>query len=102
MFNLGPIEQIPVGEGREFVVGGRRVAVFRGRDGHLYATRATCPHQGGPLADGIMGGGQIVCPLHGFRFDLADGRALNGACQALQIYPVRPAAGGNAVVALQP
>ena len=50
---LGPVEAIPVGEGRAFVVGGEQIAVFRLRAGaSLRATQALCPHTGGPLDDG--------------------------------------------------
>jgi nitrite reductase (NADH) small subunit len=37
---LGPAAQIPIGEGRAFVVDGRRIAVFRARDGRLFAAEA--------------------------------------------------------------
>jgi nitrite reductase (NADH) small subunit len=85
---LGPLGQIPVGEGREFTVGGERVAVFRGRDGRLYACEGVCPHQGGRISDGILGGGQVVCPLHSYKFDLADGRQVGAACEPLRTFPV--------------
>ena len=69
---LGPVDQIPPGQGRSFQVGERRVAVFRGRDGCVYATQADCPHRGGPLANGLVGSGTLVCPLHERRFDLEE------------------------------
>ncbi len=87
MHALGSIDQIPLGEGRTFRVGGIVVAVFRTRDGHLRATQATCPHRGGPLAEGLVGGGVVVCPLHGRRFDLATGEGLDG-CDRLRTFTV--------------
>ena|ERR1700687_4045903 len=87
-YNLGPLTRIPLGEGKVFVVAARLVAVFRARSGQLFATQATCPHRGGPLADGVIGGTQLVCPLHGFKFDLASGRALGNGCAPLKTYPV--------------
>jgi nitrite reductase (NADH) small subunit len=86
-YELGSVEQIPPGEGRNFLVAGRRVAVFRARDGKLYATQAECPHKGGPLADGLLGSGMLVCPLHERRFDLATGRSQDGDC-ALAVFPI--------------
>jgi nitrite reductase (NADH) small subunit len=86
-FNLGPMAQIPPGEGRRFAVDGLEVAVFRTRDGALYATQARCPHRAGPLADGLLGASTLVCPLHERRFDLHTGQALQGDC-ALTVYPV--------------
>jgi nitrite reductase (NADH) small subunit len=49
---LGPVEDVPVGEGRAFAVGGLQVAVFRTTAGDVYAVSAACPHAGGPIADG--------------------------------------------------
>jgi nitrite reductase (NADH) small subunit len=86
-FELGPVDQIPPGEGRTFVVGGRRVAVFHGRDGQVHATQADCPHKGGPLADGLVGGGTLICPLHERRFNLTTGASEDGSCQ-IAIFPV--------------
>ena len=86
--SLGPVEQIPLGEGRVFEVGETRIAVFRTRQGEVYATQAACPHREGPLADGIIGGRQIVCPLHAYKFDLATGKPVGNDCAALRTYAV--------------
>ncbi len=87
-YYLGPLARIPVGEGREFFVEGLRIAVFRSRNGSVYATQALCPHREGPLADGLLGGSTLSCPLHALKFDLSTGEALNGEC-GLTTYPVR-------------
>lgn len=76
--DLGSLDQVPVGEGRLFDLRGRLVAVFRGRDGGVAVTGAACPHRGGPLADGIVGGGLVVCPLHQRSYELATGACLQG------------------------
>lgn len=96
---LGSLQAIPEGEGRTFVVGTRRIAVFRGRDGALFATQADCPHKQGPLADGLLGSGTLICPLHSLEFDLASGRSLNGDC-TLRTYPLRLSEQGEVVVEL--
>jgi nitrite reductase (NADH) small subunit len=86
-FRLGLVTEIPRGEGRTFVVDGHRVAVFHSREGHTFATQADCPHKGGPLADGLVGGTTLICPLHEWSFDLRSGMAINGTC-GLRTYPV--------------
>ena len=48
--------------------------MFRTRTGKVFAVDGTCPHKGGPLADGMLVGEQVVCPLHAFRFDGDDRR----------------------------
>jgi nitrite reductase (NADH) small subunit len=71
--NLGSISRIPEGQGRCYVVGAEEIAVFRQRDGRLFATQNRCPHRQGPLSEGVVGGGQVICPLHAHRFDLNEG-----------------------------
>lgn len=79
-FKLGPANNIPPGEGRVFQVENERIAVFRTRAGEVYAVQAECPHRGGPLADGLLGGTTLICPLHAWKFDLTTGQALYGDC----------------------
>lgn len=73
---------IPPGEGRVLLVGGRRVALFHAREG-WYALDDACPHLGGPLSDGILADRSVTCPLHERRFDLATGHALGEGCGVL-------------------
>ena len=77
---IGPLDAIPLGEGRTYSVRGEDVAVFRARSGQLFAVQAACPHRGGPLADGLLGGTTLICPLHAWKFDLKTGQALYGDC----------------------
>ena len=49
LYNLGPLTRLPPGEGRTFRIGASAVAVFRTREGRVFATQATCPHKNGPL-----------------------------------------------------
>lgn len=86
--NLGPIGRIPLGEGREYQVAGELIAIFRERQGRLYAVQAQCPHRAGPLADGIIGDGKVICPLHALKFDLATGRPVGHECASLKTYSV--------------
>ena len=72
---LCTLDDLPRGLGRAFEVGGRELAVFRGRDDRVFAVEGKCPHKGGPLADGMLIGEQVVCPLHAFRFS-----GTSGAC----------------------
>jgi len=84
---LCTLEEVPPGLGRSFAVGGRLIAVFHGRNGNVFAVDGRCPHKGGPLADGMLLGEQVVCPLHAFRF-----HGLSGECEqagecAIETYP---------------
>lgn len=86
-YRLGSLEQIPIGEGRAFAVGGAQVAVFRLRSGAVHAVNAVCPHRGGPIADGLIDGSIVICPLHLNAFELASGCSTTGA-DPLQTWPV--------------
>ena len=86
--DIGPLNAIPPGEGRNVEVLGRRIAIFHTRTGGVFAVQAECPHRGGPLADGLVGGTTLICPLHAWKFDLATGDALFGEC-GLKTFPVR-------------
>jgi nitrite reductase (NADH) small subunit len=98
---LGPAAAIPVGEGRVFSVDGRDVVVFRSRNGEVYGAAASCPHRGGPLADGLLGDHSVICPLHGFLFDLRTGEAPGRECERLVTYRVEVSGGGDLLLELR-
>jgi nitrite reductase (NADH) small subunit len=91
---IGHVSQIPPGEGRNFDVDGLIITVFRTRTGEVFATQPKCPHKQGPLADGLLGGTLLVCPLHDTTFDLRTGQAVAGD-YCLRTYPVRAADDGR-------
>ena len=96
---LGPIDVIPPGEGRTFAAGGEKIAVFRTRTSGIFAVQAECPHRGGPLAEGLVGGAVLICPLHSWKFDLATGNTLFGDC-GIKTYPVRVDEAGEVVLTI--
>jgi nitrite reductase (NADH) small subunit len=98
---VGPLSAIPLGEGRTFAAFGEKVAVFRGRAGGVFAVQAECPHRGGPLADGLLGGTTLICPLHSWKFDLSSGEVLSGEC-GLRTFPVRVDESERIVLSLVP
>jgi nitrite reductase (NADH) small subunit len=87
-YRLGPVAELPSGEGRAYAAGGALIAVFRLRDGSLRAVSAACPHAGGPIADGLADADVVICPLHQHVFELATGCSRTGQ-PPLRVYPVR-------------
>ena len=83
---IGMAADVPLLEGKTVTIGGRRVAVFRTADG-FHAIGASCPHKGGPLADGMLIGEQVVCPLHAFRFDGTSGECDQAHVCAIEAFP---------------
>ena len=96
--DLGKIEKIPLGQGRCYVIDGAEIAVFRQRDGRLFAVDNRCPHRQGPLSEGVMGAGKVICPFHAHRFDLCSGAGSEpGEC--VKVYKVA-VCNGNVVLQL--
>jgi nitrite reductase (NADH) small subunit len=87
------LDDLPVGLGRAFRIGNDSVAVFRTRTGRVFATASRCTHRGGPLADGMLAGEQVVCPLHAFRFDSDTGACDQPGVCPVATYPVEVAGG---------
>jgi nitrite reductase (NADH) small subunit len=85
-----PIAELPVREGRAVTIAGRDIAFFN--LGHkVVAMDNRCPHKGGPLADGIVSGDTVVCPLHGWRLKLQCGTVDRPAdvAECVETYPTR-------------
>ncbi len=95
---LGSVSKIPLGQGRCYIVGSEEVAVFRQRDGRLFAAQNRCPHRQGPLAEGVLGGGRIICPLHAHQFSLDTGGGSEPA-ECVRVYDVHDI-GGSIVLDL--
>lgn len=80
---------IPPMEGRSVTVDGLELAVFNLKD-RFVTIENRCPHKGGPLCDGIVSGTSVVCPLHGWRFDLDSGMAVRASMPAcVSTFPTR-------------
>src|SRR2546427_13309292 len=77
-------------EGGKLVeVGGQKIAVFN-VGGRYYAIENTCTHRGGPLAEGMVVGEEVICPWHGSRFNVKTGSVLTlPARQGVESFPVR-------------
>jgi nitrite reductase/ring-hydroxylating ferredoxin subunit/uncharacterized membrane protein len=72
-----PEAELREGEPRRVTIGDRRIVLIR-QHGQIYALEAACSHLGGPLEDGHLEDGCIVCPWHGSRFELATGEPVDG------------------------
>jgi nitrite reductase/ring-hydroxylating ferredoxin subunit len=71
---VASVNDVPVGQGFLVEANGRSLAVFNAGGGRVYACGASCPHEEGPLAEGWLEGDAVVCPWHGFDFELLTGR----------------------------
>jgi len=95
----GKVDDLTVGKFKVLELEGREVGVAKLADGRIVAVRNVCPHKGAPVCRGPVSGtfldsqpgeliygreGELlVCPWHGFEFDLATGKALTDDCKLL-------------------
>lgn len=88
LVKVGRADDLAEGQGTLARVDGQRIAIFH-VGGRYYALEATCPHEGGPLADGVIEGARVLCPWHGYDFDLKTGAC--GLEPGLRVltYPVK-------------
>lgn len=69
---VAEVDEVPEGAGILVPYGHTNVALFRVA-GSFYAIDNTCPHAGGPLADGFLNGAEVTCPWHMWSFDVRSG-----------------------------
>lgn len=79
---------IPVNEGRRVLYRDWDLALFNLGSEYL-AVDNQCPHKAGPLADGIVAGKAVFCPLHNWKISLETGCALSGGSGKVSTYPVK-------------
>ena len=75
-------------QGKRFIIGETEIAVFK-INNEIYALNNICPHQRTALIyDGLIEDGCVVCPAHGWKFDLRTGRKPSGS-RGLDSYRVK-------------
>ena len=72
----------------EVIVDGNPYAVCKAQ-GEIYALNGTCPHQGGPLGQGMLNGTGIMCPWHSWEFDCRTGINDYDPEEKVETYPVK-------------
>lgn len=86
---LAVLDEIPPLGARVVRGANVNIAVFRTSRNEVYAIGDACPHQGGPLSQGMVAGDEVTCPLHGMRICLADGKAVAPDEGCVATYPVK-------------
>lgn len=78
----------PAGEAREFNCDGHTVCIAN-ENGQYSAMDNVCAHRGGPLGQGVVEQGKIVCPWHGWQFDLKTGKSEQSATLGVDVYELK-------------
>lgn len=88
-----PLPELSPGQSTVLELAGQRVFLCRSALG-LHAMRDVCPHQDLSLEGARVRQGAVMCPHHGARFNLADGRSLSPLTpNGLSLLPCRAGEG---------
>ena len=85
---VAQLDDLAPGRSKIVTVNGRALALFN-VDGKFYAIHNSCPHEGGPLADGRLKGYVVACPWHDLAFDIRNGQGTDGGGYCVGSYEVR-------------
>jgi NAD(P)H-dependent nitrite reductase small subunit len=88
LVKVASLADLPPGTTRMAEANGKEIALYN-VDGTIYATTNICPHQGGPLAEGILEGTSIICPWHAWAFDIVNGTSPVNPRMKIETYPVK-------------
>ena len=78
-------DEIIEGSAKLVRINNEEIAVFK-HQGKLCALQNICPHEGGQLSAGRIEDGKVVCPLHGYRFDVTSGACATDAKLKAKIF----------------
>jgi nitrite reductase (NADH) small subunit len=87
MQKVGTTADLSSGKPIRATVDGKKILVFLVEDKPV-ATAARCPHAHGPLHEGEICGSQLICPWHGWTFDLPSGACEEDPALFLETYTV--------------
>ena len=76
------------GEVREFPCGDKVICVAN-VSGVISAMDNVCLHRGGPLGQGMVEGGKVVCPWHGWQWDPKTGQSAQNPAAKVAVYPIK-------------
>ena len=79
--------EIPEGERKMVEVDDLSIGIFHHKGG-WYALKNSCLHRGGPVCEGTLEGDELVCPWHGYRYNITDGTLLSDTSANLEMYDV--------------
>ncbi len=90
-FHLGDsksavLEMLPDLKIRKVKLGNREIGIVRNGE-KFFGFNAYCPHRGASLIQGTIHFGEIICPLHHYRFELKTGQSKTGDCSDLETFP---------------
>ena len=81
LVTVAKVSEIPSGSRKVVTANGREI-LLTNLDGKIYAISRRCGHMNAPLEDGVLKGKEVVCPMHGARFDVTTGQKVSDPVMA--------------------
>lgn len=78
----------PIDEAKEFACDGKTICIAN-VNGTYSAMDNVCLHRGGPLGQGMVEGNKVVCPWHGWAWDVKTGAAEQDPNMKVAVYPLK-------------
>ncbi|MFC3038716.1 nitrite reductase small subunit NirD [Virgibacillus xinjiangensis] len=85
---VGKYSELPERLGKTIILDGQEIAVFKLADGEVRAIENRCPHKGGVLAEGMVSGDHVFCPMHDWKISIMDGKVQAPDEGCVQTYQV--------------
>ncbi|MFC4387212.1 nitrite reductase small subunit NirD [Gracilibacillus marinus] len=85
---VGQYNNLPNQLGKTICIHDQEIALFKLANGELRAIENRCPHKGGVLAEGMVSGEYVYCPLHDWKINMTDGMVQepdNGCVQTFEV-----------------
>ncbi|WP_374120832.1 nitrite reductase small subunit NirD [Neobacillus sp. PS3-12] len=83
---VAKITDLPMNLGKTVKIGALEIALFRLANGDVRAIENRCPHKGGVLAEGILSGEHVFCPMHDWKISVVDGKVQEPDFGCVKIY----------------
>ncbi|WP_101845868.1 nitrite reductase small subunit NirD [Halobacillus sp. Marseille-P3879] len=85
---VAKVEELPENLGRTVHAGGLELAIFKLADGDVRVIENRCPHKGGVLAEGMVSGEHVFCPMHDWKISVKDGKVQDPDTGCVNTYEV--------------
>ncbi len=76
-------------EAKEFPCGESKIICVANVGGEFSALDNVCLHRGGPLGQGVIADGTLICPWHGWQYNPKTGEAIHSPGAKVAVYPIK-------------
>lgn len=83
---VAKLNDLPTNLGKTIKIGAVEIALFHLANGDVRAIENRCPHRGGVLADGMISGEHVFCPMHDWKISVVDGKVQDPDVGCVKIY----------------